>query len=496
MADITIPGRRLHVQEGSSRTDECFPVYLERREKRFFGEERNHTTDLPLRKNQLRVYCRGLERDGRTYVEVVKAYQYDIGITDAPCTDFMEEIDFKDGGMPSTVVRDMNGVLLAIYIHKLNTLCCCDLTHTRDGMYGLMKLLDRLHADGVIHEYAGEEEEEEENEIQISLGCDPEYEGLFNGVISRARDMSWNQNSHVGIDGAGDQIEFRPSPSSSPDGFVDSLRSCYKFVADQSINLSTVGNKYPLGAHIHIGVGMPDVSIGDPNITKLFDLFLGKHLMRLSGEARREYKQLGQLRKKPHGFEYRSLPTAVLHTPEIAKAVANISQVIAKRYYSGYETVSSDRGATIKQMVEIGIPEEDARLVKNWKDMYREVCTQSPLTFWLGEDYGTVEEAFIPSIQFGDDWHSGARDIFIDLLPQREQLRGSVLFFGLSVERGDVTFGYEAPGYTATSESFSHMSGRADFVFGIPKKIRDGQITTRELEEHLKNIISMIKKEQ
>lgn len=497
MAKITIEGCRITPSSlrsgGGGNTNDFWDLFISKRRRVYFVNEFNQKRRA-VDNNQLRVNSIGYATRYRPIKTVEYRYRT---MPSQICYDYCDLfLPSSSAALDGIRFVDVVGRFLGVYIPDWNVLSMCDMTNTEDGAVELASFLEFLEEEGYIKAIGEGEGREVEVEpcISITIGSDPEYEPIHAGEIFYANKKTWERTAHVGVDDSGAQIEFRPRPASTPEGFVESLRECYAYVADKlEFNLSTVGNKFPLGAHIHIGAGSS--AILTPNIRKAFDYFLGKLLLCCSGTARSRYKKLGEFRVKEHGFEYRSLPTAVLHTPDIAKAVAETSIAICNKLYDGKSIEVSTYGATIQDLVSIGVSEESARLLRNWRKEYPKVCHMSPLSFWLGREYEDTGQRVEPTIELRDQWHQSASEIFRSIR-DTVGLSSSVLCFGLAERRGQVTYGYRVEGYSMCTDNFEGQDSRADIVFGVPHNIRMGRCTPQEIREHVDAISRIIKKRE
>jgi hypothetical protein len=183
----------------------------------------------------------------------------------------------------------------------------------------------------------------EESKIRISLGVDPEFEVLVgNNVINAPMEFKGKDRlrGKIGTDGSGNQVELRTTPHFHEDHVVKEVKE--SFTRLRKGMMGSKGDKYPLGAHIHFGAtinGIQTVIDSSSDFSIILDSFLGRYLVDLSGKARilSEYAAMGTnaLRKQPHGFEYRSLPSAIFTDPKIARIVLKIARNLAQNYFSG-----------------------------------------------------------------------------------------------------------------------------------------------------------------
>lgn len=173
----------------------------------------------------------------------------------------------------------------------------------------------------------------------VTVGCDPEFEIVHNSSVVAPPQGYKSQHTtaittKIGLDGAGNQLELRPSPSTSEDEVCRELAFLMSRLNDP---ISTVGHAYPLGGHIHLGVGQPYYPHKD--LIFLLDYFLGLPTLSASGSARGSYKSLGAWEQKNWGFEYRTPPAAVFQNPTICRIAMKIARNITEKYINEDEFV-------------------------------------------------------------------------------------------------------------------------------------------------------------
>ncbi|MEM2941616.1 MAG: hypothetical protein QW304_08740 [Thermoproteota archaeon] len=305
----------------------------------------------------------------------------------------------------------------------------------------------------------------------ITLGCDPEFEELktsdwYTPMYTSLRE---NTSSPIGTDGAGSQVELRPKASADPGEVIDSLAQLIERV---DVPLSTIGDRFPLGGHIH--VGLPGVENEDDvdekvvrSIVKLLDNFIGKKTLPLSGEARGEYKELGAYEIKPWGFEYRTPPAAVFYRPEMAEITLKLTKNLVEKFLLGeigersyvvFEDYITDGGLT---------PLE----VDHWHTMICQYKKNPPIC--INELWG----AKVSLINFRDEWDERVKKFIRNAL---EGIPYRIILYGLAAYRGKVIAGIEFPGY----EEMEHPVEMDVPAFGIPYNLRvpEGEFPAEELK--------------
>lgn len=178
--------------------------------------------------------------------------------------------------------------------------------------------------------------------IKVTIGADPEFEYVnHDGYVvdyfptslfsERGRLPNQGGTEELGIDGAGNVIEFRPPYALAPSKLTANVRRIMERVKNH--HLSTLGDRFAIGCHIHFGVGFNWMPPSD--LIMMLDDFLGSPCYLMNGNSRQEYRDLGQCRDQSHGFEYRSLPAAVIQNPEFFRIVLKIGKMIVEKYVNG-----------------------------------------------------------------------------------------------------------------------------------------------------------------
>lgn len=222
------------------------------------------------------------------------------------------------------------------------------------------------------------------NPREITLGCDPEFEECqLKGEYKPIKTTYHSHCNKIGGDG-GTQLELRPEAHSTPAELIKELRTLIK----QCPPISTKGEKFSLGGHIHIG-GLTSILEGQKvpkELLEVLDAFIGIPTSWANGKARGKFGKLGQVELKPHGFEYRSPSSAWMDNPKIATLTFQfIWQIIVKacsKVGLEYEVYTPDSPeeegvpkitglATVKSYKQLhyGKTEKD---VKEWMHFFRD----------------------------------------------------------------------------------------------------------------------------
>jgi len=308
---------------------------------------------------------------------------------------------------------NVNGYFAGWYLPRINVICAADWTHGsgtvstfRQVWPKLITLLDL--------KILPEEKRIKEEKIKIdkiTMGCDPEFE-LVNGQgdviyagMHIVSDEDGNGNN-LGVDGADDQVELRPR-AGDPRQVVSNIKKLFKMFSEQygEYKLSDEGDEYPLGGHIHVGIGRrwrPD-----SGLAHLLDDFVGRAVINLSGEARDDYKRLASqsldaIRIQPHGFEYRSPPSAVFQNPAITYITLTLVKNLCEKYFQEVP-LEYDSRPTLEDYMNVGgLTKQQAKYFMKFIEEYEP--TKNITANWHITPSKSFEPATITVI-FSDKWH-------------------------------------------------------------------------------------------
>jgi hypothetical protein len=300
---------------------------------------------------------------------------------------------------------------------------------------------------------------------EITLGADPELEFVDRqGNIRVAREVMSEHDTRVsptaelGIDAAGGPVEIRPRPGMTGTEVVENIKRIMARATASypGCDLSVKGDRHAIGLHIHLGVNFearPPFSL-----VTIFDDLLARPVWSTNGAARGSYAQLSQHRSQPWGFEYRSLPSAVMATPEIMRIALDISKGIIK-YYLSHDMVEYNDVPTVDDYVRItGITAEDAQQYLAFAGVYRTLNAQKIIANWTTPvpyvpptpsttstaGFCSTGDRVIPmpgEVVFWDDWDNGAMGWLRQKLRSymiRYDIHMPVVLYGLSQSRGMV----------------------------------------------------------
>ncbi len=127
--------------------------------------------------------------------------------------------------------------------------------------------------------------------------------------------------------------ELRPAPTEDPDELFlhiyEALRLAGKKIPHKDVEWLAGGmpfSGYPIGGHIHFGGMTPTFSL-----RRKLDAYLALPLVLIEDpgciERRHRYGFLGDVREKSYGFEYRTLPSWLVH-PVVARGVLHLAKLV------------------------------------------------------------------------------------------------------------------------------------------------------------------------
>ncbi|MEM1672779.1 MAG: hypothetical protein QXT86_12085 [Archaeoglobaceae archaeon] len=324
---------------------------------------------------------------------------------------------------------------------------------------------------------------------RVTIGVDAEFEEMSHWRLYTPirTTLEEDLSGEIGTDGSGLQVEIRPRYAYSPKELVRNIK---RLIERISFPISVLGHRYPLGSHIHIGLSEELIGYEDCFV-KLLDEFLGKRLIELSGNARGDYKQLGAYRVKDWGFEYRTLPSAILLNPRIARIVFKIAKNTIE-YLIKHERIElNGYREDLKRYAKLTDKEIDYFLafIDNYWKTYDGRAINS---YWTKKPIKAGLE-----ILFYDDWDYETKKFVKEQFESKywkTLLKGKrIVFYGLREDRGLVVAGFE----TKHAETIEHPVGHtADWQFGLPRHVRVlGILEREEMFKMLKDMIDAIKEQ-
>ena len=361
--------------------------------------------------------------------------------------------------------------------------------------------------------------------LRMTLGTDPEFEHLsdwetYNPIRTT---IPGSTQSKIGKDGSGEQIELRPQAESTAQKLVKNLRELIK----DCPSMSTRGDIYPLGGHIHFGgVVNPDgKKVGNyeevgprggrlgwhtynptGQLISALDDFIGKPTSWANGFARSHYRGLGKFELKPYGFEYRSPSAAWMDTPDVAKFTLQLAKgiIVTATHPKGlfYDLCNDSLIPTIdsyKRALYYSAYSEGE--IQDWLDYFRKDRSglKSVNIYWgfkpsrRERRIAKPQLSVIPiepqqpvnstQITFTDDWIEEAKDEVrrvVELVNQSRILPNNLHFYGLREDRGPlVVAGGDANGFVRVTTT------DALHTFGLPYILR----TRRNYVDQLGSVV-------
>lgn len=373
----TITGIKFNADENSymcERIHDIIPLT-----NSFFSRWSNHHAIQQIRENSIYCYC-----SVAPYINLKIVSNFDMVIklpdyVDTRHTFFdnaLLVVTSEDSGEPCIEIK-LNGKSIGWYLLEKNTILATDWTHNYECI-DIFRLIWPKLFKGLPIVKSIESLDETTLKSDVTIGADPEFELINkNGhVINACNDnLSIAIYRSIGRDGSGDQVELRPLPGKIPYKVSNNIRGLLKefSIRYPGYNLGTMGDKFPLGGHIHIGVGVP---YSPPTgLVVLLDDFIGKMTLELSGKARSCYKRLGAIRTQPHGFEYRTPPSKIFNDAIITTIVLKLAKNLADGFLNGETFEYDSENITISDLIRLGgLTENQA---KYYKSIYKKLCTNN-----------------------------------------------------------------------------------------------------------------------
>jgi len=193
--------------------------------------------------------------------------------------------------------------------------------------------------------------------VPLTLGGDPEFEVVSptSGEIIPAKRVplfvEGGLSGKIGLDNDHAIAELRPAPAYSEEEYVSNFLTLVERVREAGVLLSTKGDLYPLGGHIH--VGSPDDRIARvlkdevETFVRVLDDFVGRVLLPTSGKGRGGYYALFAYRYQSYGWEYRTPPASYYADLEMVrivyKLVRNLVETLLIEGELSYEVLEDGR---------------------------------------------------------------------------------------------------------------------------------------------------------
>lgn len=325
---------------------------------------------------------------------------------------FDDTLQYTNNASSMGAIRILvSGRFAGHYLPTINTLVLTDWTHDNACLQVFNALWPQLIEK--LHLKIPDESARFKTVSEVTVGCDPEFElfDRYGDVVTADEIVDYDCESQIGTDGSGDQIEFRPTPGNPIKVTQNFKKLVREFKEDlgNRFDLTDRGDCYPLGGHIHVGIGFRMTP--DSNLLTLLDDFVGEPSMKLSGDARKEYRRLGAYRPQPHGFEYRTPPAALFQNPAITCITLRLVGNLAKNYLNG-EVFEYDSGKlTLEDYMKYGI------LTKNQAKYFMKFCgngykpAQSIVVSWKVAKEQIVKRSNIPTVVFQNTWDPYVKEV-------------------------------------------------------------------------------------
>lgn len=445
------------VEGGFSSNCEAFPIIAEKF-KNYFTRGTNHATGM-LQENGIYIYFYPVN-----YADIFgeatcakcplkeECQQYVISLGTLRQSVF----DWRLNSKPSHgAITTLNGKFLGAYCKKKNIILATDWSH---WTIEAGKISDEILKVLPL-------EKKERSFWVCTFGADPEFEMLDSQtryhVIRPFGVGGTSPTTKIGVDGAGAQVELRPDPETEPLKLVENLQALIKECGHP---LSVIGDVYPLGGHIHIGFPQEireTCTMHRQTFCKVYDYFLGRPLINLSGKARGGYKQMTSFETKNWGFEYRTCPSAWMLNPQIAlifiKLVKGITEeLVNKGTLIVHENTTSHFPSDEDFLRYITL--DELHYYKNFgKNFVKQKVLPSINSRWQALDPGV-------STSFHGLWADEVMNVVIARV-KAIPVKGAyaITLYGLGGARGTVTAGWQVPGCETVV-----IEGTASQSYGIP----------------------------
>ncbi len=320
-------------------TNEYFHEYLETFKKYFRQGAHHHCTGHSINKDAILIYSYF-----PSVIDCHKCTQLSEVLSIPKLnSDMNEEAFYEDRfrDIPCSRVHEIkyNSRRIGYYCQKNNVFCTTDIAHHSGNGEHLQVIFNAMEEKGYLSPISKKEK------IAISLGTDPEMESLVDGEIvpgNTLPQMMTADKIYISADGARNQREIRPDPSTIPEELVENIRDLIKISSFFGEDLSVLGKRFPLGGHIHIGGASPS-----SELIFALDYFLSPFNEFSSAERKRsKYGKKGDFRFQPHGFEYRTPPPAWLLTPKLALMTLYLTKSVVETLINGLDIEIDDDAST------------------------------------------------------------------------------------------------------------------------------------------------------
>jgi hypothetical protein len=299
--------------------------------------------------------------------------------------------------------------------------------------------------------------------ITKKVGGDPEFEVLNKFVITSANKVlgieDYDTVSSIGTDGNSNILEIRPDPAENTIELLNNARKLYEIFSKKypDATLCSIGNKYPLGAHVHLSIPPTKALVG------FLDTVIGIPTLCLNSDVRKRigFTGLNLISEKAYGFEYRTA-TGLWSHPELLKFVGNIlfsfyASDSLHYFYGKPDTIFSSFGLDYSAFKTLIAKLENRRNLLDvlgnwnikskcsvWRNTYMPDTAKNVLNLWRPEVpvivYGLADN--IPAIvdfNINDEWCNDVYGIpapqtFADIREKVSTYAKYYVYVGLSKE--------------------------------------------------------------
>lgn len=380
------------------------------------------------------------------------------------------------------------------YCPKYQMFYLTDWTHNRQCLALAEELLPKLFKEAKKFGFTVKKTHSKKTLLKfpkwkVVIGSDPEFEEIksFKGYSPIPTTIEGEEDTEIGRDGAGSQIEIRPKPGT----VKELIANIKKLILQINRPISVKGDRFPLGCHIHFSIPQElNNSYHVTTMCKVLDDFLGKKLIDLSGQARGTYKKLSAFELKKWGFEYRTLPSAVLLSPLIAKIIFKIAKNVLETFIRRGK-ISYNYPPTEEDYLKYArLTVKEFKIFENFCNDYKSQYRGDAINFNWGEKNFKQQLEVI----FLEDWLEENRKVAEIILKRSRILKKlgvkKIVLYGLKKERGKVIAGFHCEKY----ETIPHpISPAHDLTFGLPWDVRMKSENITELKRICKAIIQHIK---
>lgn len=417
---------------------------------KYFEEIINHSSIGAIRPNSLYVMC-NLQQPTPVRITGESSFVVDSDLLsicevffDGKGAVFAAMRNKSESGSPVTVIS-VNDRTAGIFFSTLRTLFLTDWTHSLATIEVFTKIWPQMVEEFGIKPLQ-QRKKKGKKKVTVTIGADPEFEMVNRkgAVISASShydsEIFGNEGpfgNKIGLDGAGSQIELRPEPSEKPHEVVKRLKGLFQeFNAHyQNMHLGVAGDTYPLGGHIHIGVGQEFIPPG--GLIRMLDVFIGRPLMVQSGRARGSYCHESSYERKYYGFEYRTPPASYLLKPEITRIVFKIAKNITEHFINKDNVIYNDPPQKEDYLKLAKLSESEYRKLDEFIASYP-ALPKIATAFWTKQK---LPKRSPVHIELNDEWRtSNANNLTSAINRSFEKSRNKppfpVVLYGLSKERG------------------------------------------------------------